>query len=259
MIVLLSPAKSLDFESPSPSSTSTLPVLLDRSAKLMTTVRKLSADELSALMKISEKLGELNFGRNKKWKKNHTEQNSKSCVFAFQGDVYQGLEAESFTKTQLKFCQKHVRILSGLYGILKPLDLIQPYRLEMGTKLQTKAGSKLYDFWEDTISDEIAAELKTLKSKLIVNLASNEYSTAARFKRLEAEVFSPAFKDWKNGQYKMISFFAKKARGMMAKYIVDHKVTKAADLVGFNYGGYQFNPELTPNEFTPTFSRKIAD
>lgn len=232
--------------------------MLAQSVDLMKTVKQLSSGDLQSLMKISEKLGELNYERNQKWNRKHTEKNSKQCVFAFQGDVYQGLEAESFNATQINFCQKHVRILSGLYGVLRPLDLIKPYRLEMGTKLETKHGNKLYDFWGDKICDQIQADLKAAKSKLIVNLASNEYSTAARLKQIDANVISPAFKDWKNGQYKMISFFAKKARGMMTKFIVDNKIKNGDGIREFNYGGYEYNHDMS-DEFTPTFTRKIAD
>jgi len=257
MIVLLSPAKSLDFETPSPDKRTTTPELLANSAKLMTTVKKLSSGDLCKLMKISEKLGDLNFGRNQEWRKSHTEKNSKACVFAFQGDVYQGLEAETMTKAQITFCQKHVRILSGLYGVLRPLDLMQPYRLEMGTKLKTSLGNNLYDFWGPEINELLAAELKKLKSPLVVNLASNEYSQSAKLKQLDAHVVAPAFKDWKNGQYKIISFFAKKARGMMTRYIVDNKVTNVEGLKGFDFAGYKYSAKLS-EELTPTFIRKKA-
>ncbi|MEM9942379.1 MAG: peroxide stress protein YaaA [Planctomycetota bacterium] len=255
MLAILSPAKSLDFESPSPTDEVTKPQLLKRTGELMNVVRDLSPKDLSNLMSISDKLAELNFERNQEWKKSHTAKNSKVCLFAFQGDVYQGLEADSFNKTQIRFCQKHVRILSGLYGVLRPLDLIQPYRLEMGTKLKTEHGDRLYDFWGGDIHSLLASELKTLKSKFLVNLASKEYSDSAKLKQLQVPVISPAFKDWKNGKYKIISFYAKKARGMMVKYMVDQKVKTLEDLQGFNYGGYEFSPDLS-TEHVPTFTRR---
>jgi cytoplasmic iron level regulating protein YaaA (DUF328/UPF0246 family) len=255
MLVLLSPAKSLDFETPAPVKKFSEPELLAHSAKLMTTVKKLSPAELCKLMSISEKLGQLNFERNQVWKKSHTLANSKQCLFAFQGDVYQGMKAETMSSTQVTFCNKHVRILSGLYGVLRPLDLMQPYRLEMGTRLATKSGARLYDFWDAEILNLLSAQLKKQKSKLIINLASNEYSTAAKLKQMDAKVVAPVFKDWKNGQYKLISFFAKKARGTMTRFIVDNKITNAKDLEGFDYDGYQFNASMS-GELTPTFTRK---
>ena len=257
MLVLLSPAKSLDFESAAPTKRHTTPDMLARSAQLMTTLRKQSAADLSKLMGISEKLGQLNFQRNRQWKKAHSAENAKQCVFAFQGDVYQGLQADTMSDGQLRFCQKHVRILSGLYGLLRPLDWIQPYRLEMGTKLQTRSGNTLYDFWGDEISERIGVELKKLKSKLVVNLASNEYSQAAGLQQLGVEVVSPAFKDWKNGQYKMISFYAKKARGMMTRFLIDNEVSAMDGLRDFNVAGYRYEPSLS-KESTPTFTRKQA-
>ena len=260
MIVLLSPAKTLDFDAPAGTKTSTLPEFTKRSAKLMKTLRELSAKDLGELMKLSEKLSELNFDRNRAWKAKHDEKNSKQAVYAFQGDVYQGLSVDELNATEVRRCQKHVRILSGLYGMLRPLDLMQPYRLEMGTKLKTDSGKDLYAYWGETIRDAISAELRAMKSDLIVNLASNEYSKVAKLKSIEASVISPVFKDWKNGQYKLISFFAKRARGMMTRHLVTQKTINLKTInlktiQSFAMDGYKFDKKLS-TETEPVFTRK---
>lgn len=244
MIVLLSPAKSLDFESKAPFRKKTEPIFLEQSQQLNQRLRELSAAELGKLMHISENLSNLNFERNHAWTTSNKKA-EKQCVFSFNGDVYQGLDANTFTKSQADFAQKHLRILSGLYGILKPLDAIQPYRLEMGSRLTVNGHKNLYQFWGNTITDALNEELNGMRSKLVINLASNEYFKSVKKKELVGELIEPQFKDWKNGQYKMISFFAKKARGLMSRYIINNKVKKADDLKGFNYEDYKWNAELS--------------
>lgn len=257
MIILISPAKSLDFETQVKTKNATTPMFLKQAATLMKTLRTQSAEDLSRLMKLSESLGQLNFERNQRWKKKHDGPESKPAVFAFQGDVYKGLEVDSFSAAELRRCQKHVRILSGLYGVLRPMDLLQPYRLEMGTRLANEGGSNLYEFWGDTVTETLNQELTALKSKLVVNLASNEYSKVAKLKNLNANVVSPAFRDWKNGEYKMISFFAKRARGLMTRYAITNSIKTAEGLNDFDLDGYSYSEQLSkPNE--PVFTRKQA-
>ena len=258
MIILLSPATSLDFESAAAVKTSTQPTFTKQSSQLMKTLREHSAQDLGKLMKLSESLSDLNAKRNKAWKAKHDADNSKAAVFAFQGDVYKGMDVDTMSAAEVKRCQKHVRILSGLYGILRPLDLIQPYRLEMGTKLKTPNAKNLYEFWDTTVRDAIQADLKKLKSDLIVNLASNEYSKVAKLKTCDgSQIITPAFRDFKNGQYKMISFFAKRARGMMTRHLICNSVTSVKGITTFKADGYKYNKELsTPTE--PVFTRKAS-
>jgi cytoplasmic iron level regulating protein YaaA (DUF328/UPF0246 family) len=239
----------MDME-PTKVSDYTEPAFLDRSKKLITQARKFSTADLMDFMQISEKLAELNRTRFEEWKTPFTPDNAKQAVLAFTGDVYDGLDATTLNKKDLAFAQNHLRILSGLYGLLKPLDLIQPYRLEMGRALETKDAKNLYEFWKATVTEE----LNNTKGDLIINLASNEYFKAIDKRALNKEIISPAFKDEKNGTYKIISFFAKKARGTMARYIIENRVTKAADLQGFNEDGYAFNPELSSLS-EPVFTR----
>jgi len=244
MIVLLSPAKSLDFESKAPFRKKSEPIFLSQAEQLNQRLRELSATELGKLMHISENLSNLNFERNQAWTMSNTKA-EKQCVFSFNGDVYQGLDANTFTKPQADFAQKHLRILSGLYGVLKPMDVIQPYRLEMGSRLCVNGHKNLYQFWGSQITDALNEELNGMRSKLVVNLASNEYFKSVKKKELVGELIEPQFKDWKNGQYKMISFFAKKARGLMSRYIINNKVKKAENLKGFDYEDYKWNAELS--------------
>lgn len=255
MIILLSPAKSLDFETSVPVRNVTSPQFVEHSEQLMATLRKKSAGDLSKLMKLSEDLSTLNFERNQQWTAKHSKKNGKPAVYAFKGDVYQGLDVASLTAAQVKRCQKHVRILSGLYGVLRPLDLMQAYRLEMGTKLVNGGGKNLYEFWDCTVRDAINADLVQAKSKLVINLASNEYSKVANLKSLNADVISPVFKDWKNGEYILISFFAKRARGLMTRYLIVNSVKKRDGLKGFDLDGYQYNEELS-SDTKPVFTRK---
>lgn len=209
-------------------------------------------------MSISDKLAGLNAARFAQWQPEFTLANSKQAVLAFNGDVYAGMEAQNFSESELDYAQTHLRILSGLYGLLKPLDLMQPYRLEMGTKLENPKGKNLYEFWGNSITEKLNEQIAATDSSYLVNLASNEYFKSVKKKNLNAELITPSFKDWKNGQYKMISFYAKKARGMMVQYLVKNQVTDLAGLLQFDLAGYEYNEALSkPNE--PCFTRRIED
>lgn len=255
MISVVSPAKSLDFGTPSRVKDFTEPVFLKESQILVNDLKKCSPDQLSVLMKISDKLGVLNAERYNGWSSPFTLSNAKQAVFAFQGDVYKGLEIESFSKDDLKYAQNNFRILSGLYGMLKPLDLIQAYRLEMGTSFKNEKGKNLYDFWGTSITEQINRDLNKQKSETLLNLASNEYFKVIKAKQLQATVITPVFKDWKNGQYKIISFFAKKARGMMASYQIRNKILRIDDLKGFDRDGYLYNEDISQGN-NLVFTRK---
>jgi cytoplasmic iron level regulating protein YaaA (DUF328/UPF0246 family) len=245
MLVVISPAKTLDYETPATISRYSLPDYLDDSTELIEELRQLSPPEVSDLMGISAKLGDLNFGRYLNWQPEFTPDNAKQSVLAFKGDVYTGLDAESLSGGQLNWAQNHLRILSGLYGLLRPLDLMQPYRLEMGTKLANKRGSNLYEFWGEKITEGLNQELKEENSQVLINLASNEYFKSVKPKSLNAEVITPVFKDWKNDKYKIISFFAKKARGLMSRYIIENQIEDPEQLKQFDVDGYSFNPAMS--------------
>ncbi len=245
MISVISPAKSLNFDdSCSVKMYSQCSFLMD-SQLLVNDLKNHSPKQISKLMKVSDNLGVLNAERYNNWSLPFNEENSKQAAFAFQGDVYQGLEIDSFSKDDLNYAQDHFRILSGLYGLLKPLDLIQAYRLEMGTSFQNERGRNLYDFWNTSITEQLNKELKLIKSQYLLNLASNEYYKVIQPKSLNATIITPVFKDWKNGQYKIISFFAKKARGMMASYQLKNKINNPEDLKNFNTAGYVFNDNMS--------------
>jgi len=243
MLTLLSPAKTLDFDTPPTTQKSTQADFLDHSAELVDVLKPYSPDDIGTLMKLSPALSELNVQRYHDWVLPFNADNAKAAMLAFKGDVYTGLEAQTFDQSQLDFAQGHVRILSGLYGLLRPLDLIQPYRLEMGTKLENPRGKNLYDFWGDIITDALNAELEKHSSKSIVNLASNEYFKSVKHKKLNGELITPVFKDEKNGQYKIISFYAKKARGLMTAYIVRNNIDNAEEIKNFDVAGYRFSDE----------------
>ncbi len=245
MLILISPAKSLDFETKSTSNNHSEAVFLKDSETLIKQLRKLSTDEISNFMGISPKLAQLNFERFINWQLPFSTDNAKQALLAFKGDVYTGLDAYSLNEEELQTAQNDLRILSGLYGVLKPLDLIQAYRLEMGKKLQTKKGNNLYEFWGDKITKEINKTLMAKNDKYLINLASNEYFKAVDKKKVKAEIITPVFKDFKNGQYKVISFFAKKARGLMTRFIIQNKITDPEHLKAFNSEGYIFNPQLS--------------
>ncbi len=249
MIIVLSPSKSMDMNSAKMTDCSQ-PEFLKESQKLASKVRKFSKTELMEFMEISEKLAELNRQRFKEWKPPFALDNAKQALFAFTGDVYDGLDATSLKKGDVKYAQNHLRILSGLYGLLRPLDLIQPYRLEMGRPLETRGTTNLYQFWKA----QITSALNENKNSVLVNLASNEYFKAIDKRSLNMKIISPVFKDEKNGTFKIISFYAKKARGSMARYLIEHRIKDADGLISFAEGGYGFNAELSTPD-TPVFTR----
>ena len=245
MLIVISPAKTLDYETAPVTKKFTEPDFLKDSAVLIKRLKKMSPPEVSELMGISDKLGDLNFGRYLNWKPPFTLDNAKQAALAFKGDVYTGLEAETFKAADFTFAQKHLRILSGLYGLLRPLDLMQPYRLEMGTKLDNERGKNLYEFWGNQITDALNQQLKKNKSEVLVNLASNEYFKSVKPKQLNADVITPVFKDLKGGNYKIVSFYAKKARGLMSAYIIKNAITNVNDIKGFDVEGYSYNKALS--------------
>lgn len=253
MKIVISPAKSLDFEREYPKLKETQPVFLDEAAKLNALLAKKKPKTLSALMGISDNLAQLNWERNQKFEVPFTLKNARPAIYAFNGDVYQGLDAYAMTTQKMEKLQDMLRILSGLYGILRPLDLLQPYRLEMGTKLKIGRKKNLYEFWKKTITEHLNSELED--NELFINLASNEYFGAVDTKALKVPVITPVFKDWKNDQLKVISFFAKKARGSMVRYIVDKDVKTLEDLKGFDYDDYTYSEEYTLNKNEPVFIR----
>ncbi|QUJ67961.1 peroxide stress protein YaaA [Photobacterium sp. GJ3] len=243
MLIVVSPAKTLDYESPLATQVHTLPELLDHSAELIEVCRKLTPMDIASLMKVSDKIAGLNAARFADWHPDFTSENARQAILAFKGDVYTGLEAETLSDEDFTFAQQHLRMLSGLYGLLRPLDLMQPYRLEMGTKLANGRGTNLYQFWDNIITDKLNAALEAQGDDILINLASNEYFKAVKPKSLKGKVITPVFKDCKNGQYKVISFFAKKARGMMARYIIENRLTSVEQLKQFDVAGYYFSPE----------------
>lgn len=249
MIIILSPSKSMDMN-PEPSATFSQPDFLQKSEQLASTLRNVSTADLMAFMGISEKLAELNRQRFADWAIPFSLDNAKQAAFAFTGDVYDGLDAPSLKKGDLNFAQKHLRILSGLYGLLRPLDLIQPYRLEMGRPLQTGGASNLYEFWKQTVTDE----LNRLPGDLLINLASQEYIKVIDPKALNKQILSPVFKDEKNGKLKIISFYAKKARGTMARFLIENSSARIEDLLTFSESGYTYAPDLS-SQSAPVFTR----
>ena len=253
LITIISPAKKLDYETPIQQFPSSQPMLLKHSSTLMSDLKKLSPQEVSSLMGLSDKLGALNYERFQRWETPFTESNSKQAILAFKGDVYQGLDAESLSLSDLSWAQGNVRILSGLYGILKPMDLMQPYRLEMGTKFATKRGHNLYDFWDSIITEELNKNFSSDNTNLL-NLASNEYFKSINVDELKANVISPVFMDKKNGKYKIISFFAKKARGLMTRYVIKNRIENITDIQTFTEDGYFFNEEMSEDN-KPVFCR----
>ncbi len=253
MITVISPAKNLDFNTKYDIKT-TEPRLLECTSELIDVMRKKSPEEVGKLMDISDKLAELNVERYHGFQLDHNLENSQPSVLAFNGDVYRGLKANTFDQNKFEFAQQHLRILSGLYGLLRPLDLIQPYRLEMGTKLAFDDYKTLYDYWDNTILDLLQKDLKEQGDDILVNLASNEYFKSIDRSDLNARVIDIEFKDLKNDQYKIISFYAKKARGLMSRYIIENGINDPADLRGFDYEGYYFD-ERNSNEHLLAFKR----
>ena len=258
MISVVSPAKTLDYETEAPSVGYSVSEHLAESRKLMRELKVLGPEDLSSMMGLSEKLADLNFERNMNWKGDtDLRETSRQAIYAFKGDVYTGLDAGSLNKKQIKFLDNHLRILSGLYGILKPLDLMEPYRLEMGTKFKNAKVKDLYEFWGKKIAASLAKALESHKNRSILNLASVEYFSSVQLSELKLPVFSPVFKDYKNGKYKIISFYAKKARGLMARYIALNRIDKPEAILGFNLEGYSYSKQDS-GQFSPVFLRKLG-
>ena len=253
MLTVISPAKTLDFDTPPTTRKATQPQFLQRSADLVADARAMSPQDIRALMGVSEKIAELNHARFMNWGTPFNLDNAKQSILAFKGDVYTGLEAQTLSSAQLNFAQKHLCILSGLYGLLRPLDLMQPYRLEMGLKFPNSGGSNLYEFWGDSITRALNTLLKKSGTRVLVNLASNEYFKAVQPGALDAEVITPVFKDLKGDKYKIISFYAKKARGQMARFIIDNELNDPAGMKKFKTGGYRYSKaESTARELVFT-------
>jgi cytoplasmic iron level regulating protein YaaA (DUF328/UPF0246 family) len=256
MLMVISPAKTLDYDTELPIQDFTQPELLDDAQELIEQLKELSPAQVASLMSLSDKLADLNVNRFAHWQQPFTQKNARPAIYAFKGDVYTGLDAYSLKKSDMNFAQKNLRMLSGLYGLLKPLDLMQPYRLEMGTKFENTRGKNLYDFWGSIITDRLNSEMK--KGDVLLNLASNEYFKSVKKKELNADIVTPAFKDEKNGQYKVISFYAKKARGLMAAYVIQNRIKDVEDIKKFNVAGYRYSDEMSkPKEWV--FIRDEAD
>lgn len=241
MLFVLSPAKNLNEKDPAPVSEYSQPELLDQAEILMQEVRRLAPHEIAELMHVSDKIALLNAERNAAWHTPFTPDNAKQAVFMFNGDVYEGLNANSLSDGQIQWLQNKVRLLSGLYGLLKPLDLMQPYRLEMGTSFANTRGKNLYEFWGTRITEALNRALSAHNSRTLINLASQEYFKSVQTAKLNADIITPVFKDAKNGQYKIISFYAKRARGLMVRYAAEHNITEAEQLKTFDYEGYRYN------------------
>ncbi|MFW2371676.1 MAG: peroxide stress protein YaaA [Gammaproteobacteria bacterium] len=248
MLIVISPAKTLDYKTPPKTQTYTTPDYLDQSQILIDRLRLLSSLDISELMNVSSKIAELNFDRYEAWQTPFDQDNAKQAVLAFKGDVYTGLDADSLSIQDLQYAQKHLRILSGLYGLLRPLDLMMPYRLEMGTRLDNKRGKNLYEFWGMQITEALNKQLKAVKSEYLINLASNEYFKSVKPKHVKGQLITPAFKDYKNGQYKMIGVYAKKARGLLSRYIIENRLSDPNDIRAFDCEGYAFNDSQSSDE-----------
>ena len=250
MLVVISPAKKLDYSSSIEAPELSQPALLDHAEELSIGLKALAPQNVSSLMHLSDKLGALNYERFQEWQTPFNETNARAAVLAFKGDVYQGLDADSMSAEDLHWAQDHLRILSGLYGVLRPLDLMQAYRLEMGTKFANQRGKDLYQFWGDVIT----AELNRVESSVLVNLASNEYFKSVRKKDVNARIVTPVFMDKKDDKYKIISFYAKKARGLMSRYIIQNRITEIEQINQFNSDGYVYNAALSELD-APVFLR----
>jgi len=254
MLIVLSPAKSLDLESPSPTEHHTTPDFVPHAAELIDVLRGHSPAAISELMKLSDALSMLNVGRYAHWQPDHTE--ARQAIMSFNGDVYAGFDARSLDASALGYTQERVRILSGLYGLLRPLDRMHPYRLEMGTRLANTRGKDLYAFWGELVTNALNAQLAATGSSALVNLASEEYFKSVKPKLLDAPVINPVFEDWKGGKYKIISFYAKRARGMMARYAAVNGVVDPEELKEFDVDGYAFEPGIS-NERDWVFRRRV--
>lgn len=258
MLIVISPAKNLDYDTPATTTTASQPDFLSHSQELIEQLRELSVQDVAELMKLSDKLSSLNVARYASFSQPFTPDNAKQAVLAFNGDVYAGLDAPGFNESQLQFAQQHLRILSGLYGLLKPLDLMQPYRLEMGTKFVNHRGKDLYQFWGNLLTDELNRLLAEQAEPALINLASNEYFKAVKHRSLQGRLITPVFKDLKNGQYKIISFYAKKARGLMSRYIIENQLSQVEQLKDFDLAGYRFAPSMSEGD-SWVFTRDSAD
>ena len=245
MLTVISPAKKLDYSQSATSQEYSQPLLLEHSEQLLNELRLLSPEDICSLMSLSDKLGALNFERFQEWQTPFSPDNAKQAVLAFKGDVYQGLDADNMSVDELNFAQDNLRILSGLYGLLRPLDLMQPYRLEMGTQFANQRGTNLYQFWGSIITDELNKLLSAQSNSTLINLASNEYFKSVQPKNLNAEIITPVFMDQKNDKYKIISFYAKRARGLMSAFIIKNKITVAEQLKEFNIDGYSYNSAMS--------------
>jgi cytoplasmic iron level regulating protein YaaA (DUF328/UPF0246 family) len=244
MIVIISPAKTMDFETKSSFDISTIPHFLKDANYLAGKLKKLKPSDLQILMNISPKLAHLNAERYASWETTH----SKQAIYAYNGDVYDGLNAKTFTEAEISFAQDHLRILSGIYGLVKPMDLIKPYRIEMSTPFSTPKGENLYKYWGDRITDHLKNNLKESGSNILINLATQEYFSSINRKKLTTRIITPSFKDKINGSYSVVSFFAKKARGMMCRFIIENSITDFEMIVGFDEGGYHFNHGLSKGD-----------
>ena len=257
MLTIISPAKTLDYQSPLITTTYTLPECLDSTKQLITVCKKLTSDDLAKLMSISPKLAAVNYERFQNWHSDFNLQNARQAILAFKGDVYEGLHVEDFTDSDLQFAQSHLRVLSGLYGLLKPLDLIQPYRLEMGIRLKNGNNTNLYQFWGESLTDKLNEELAKSSQPTLINLASNEYFKAIQVKHLNGKIIQPIFLDKSKDDYKVISFYAKKARGLMSRFIIKNNINNCNDIKSFNLDGYQFDSNRS-TELEWYFTRKHA-
>lgn len=258
MLIVLSPAKTLDYDTPPTTDIHTLPDFIAHSAELIDTLKQLSPAQIGSLMQISDALAVLNVGRYASWSAKFTKKNAKQAILAFDGDVYEGLDTPSLNVKQLDYAQSHIRILSGLYGVLRPLDLMQPYRLEMGTRLVNPRGKDLYAFWGNLVTEALNQVLAAQKSEALVNLASEEYFKVIKPKLLNAPVITPVFEDWKGGKYKVISFYAKRARGLMVRYAAVNRITQPERLKAFDMEGYAFDAAGS-SERTWLFRRRLED
>ena len=251
MKILISPAKSLDFENNVETSISSKPIFADQALKINNTIKNLSAPDLSSLMNISPKLSELNWSRNQEFQK--IDSKEKEAIFAFNGDVYDGIDANTINISNHEKLQNSLRILSGLYGILKPFDKIKAYRLEMGTKISINGSKNLYDFWKENVTNSLVNEAN--ENEIIVNLSSNEYFSVIDKSLISNTIVNPQFKDFKNGKLKIISFYAKKARGLMTRFLIDNEINSLSDIESFNSSGYMFSQNETSNPLQPVFVR----
>ena len=255
MLIILSPTKTLDMSGRSPFKEFTLPENLSKSKQLTDILKKKSIGELTTLMNISPKLAQLNYERFQQWQLPLTTENAKQALYAFKGEVFNGLDSETLQKDDITFAQSHLIILSGLYGTLRPLDLIQPYRLEMGTKSAFAGSKNLYDYWKPTITGNLQKALDDQGDNYLINLASNEYFKSIDIKTLDARIITPQFKEFKNGSYKMVTIYAKKARGLMTRFIIQNRLSNPDELKLFDLNGYFYNEQLTADPNNPVFTR----